>query len=69
MFISEYLEAFMYDIKPKDGEVKKSNDLFSVVVGEMIQNEAENIHKHVKDKYVLPGSKVRDFNYEKIYWR
>ena len=68
MFISEDLEAFMYDINPEEGEMEKSNDLFSVVVGDMIQNEAEAIYKHVKNKYMLPGSKVRDFNYEKIYW-
>jgi hypothetical protein len=69
MFISEDLEAYMFDIKPKEGEIKKSNDLFSVVVGEMIENEAKNIHKYVKNKYMIPGSRVRDFNYEKIYWR
>jgi hypothetical protein len=69
MFISEDLEAYMFDIKPKEGEIKKSNDLFSVVVGEMIENEAKNIHKYVKNKYMIPGSRVRDFNYEKMYWR
>lgn len=68
MFISEVLEAFMFDIKPKYGEIKKSNDLFSIVVGEKVENESEEIHKHVKNKYILPGSRVRDYNYERIFW-
>ena len=69
MFISEVLEAAMYDINAKDEEIGKSNDLFSELVGEKIENESENIHQYIKDRYILPGSRVRDFNYERIYWK
>lgn len=69
MFISEVLEAAMYDINAEDEEIGKSNHLFSQQVGEKIENESEKIHKYLKDRYILPGSQVRDFNYKRIYWK
>jgi hypothetical protein len=69
MFSSEVLEAAMYDINAEDEEIGKSNDLFSDLVGERIEHESEKIHRYVKDNYILSGSQVRDFNYERIYWR
>ncbi len=69
MFISENIEAMMYGINPQKEEVNRSNILFSSIAGEIIETKAKNIYHHVKSKYILPGSTVRDFNYERLYWR
>jgi hypothetical protein len=69
MFISENAEALMYGIDPQEEEVNRSNKLFSSIAGEIIETKAKNIYSHVKSKYKLPGSTVRDFNYERLYWR
>jgi hypothetical protein len=69
MFISEFLEACMFEIYPEDDEIKKSNDLFARLVGTVIESEAEQIHKHIKQEYNVPDSRVCDFNKERIYWQ
>jgi hypothetical protein len=69
MFISEDIEAIIYGIYPDDEEVIKSNNIFSSVAGEIISRSSQDIYRHIKSEYIFPGSSVRDFNYERIYWR
>lgn len=69
MFISETLEAVLYNIDAKENEIHLSNNLFSALVGDVITKNAEGIYNHIKSNFCLADNQVLNFNYERIYYR
>jgi len=68
MFISEYSEAHFCGVATFNGEVEQSNELFSKLVGEVVNESELNIYKHVRNNYSLPLSGVTTYNKSRMYF-
>ena len=68
MFISEYGEAYAYQVPTLSGDVEESNDVFAQVVGKHILNEAKVICETTKTLYDIPGNLVNKYNKERLNW-
>jgi hypothetical protein len=68
MFISEYGEAYAYQVPTLSGDVEESNDVFAQVVGKYILNEAKVICETTKTLYDIPGNLVNKYNKERLNW-
>jgi hypothetical protein len=69
MFISEYIEATCCNTQANPGDVERSNDLFSAIVGRNIMLEAKNLRDLAKIEYYLPNNKVAEYNNQRLYYR
>jgi hypothetical protein len=68
MFISEYGEAYAYQVPTLSGDVEESNDVFAGIVGKYILNEAKVICETTKMLYDIPGNLVNKYNKERLNW-
>jgi hypothetical protein len=68
MFISEYGEAYAYQVPTLSGDVEESNDVFAGIVGKYILNEAKVICETTKTLYDIPGNLVNKYNKERLNW-
>jgi hypothetical protein len=66
MFISEVSEANWFDIQTDQAEVDFSNELFTQLVTENIDNE--DIHSVLKESYVGEGPIIQ-YNNDRLYFR
>ena len=62
MFISEYEEAMLMCIEPNQAQIERSNDLFSKVLNEEVDQPVEKIYQHVMEKYNEEGSQTVEYN-------
>jgi len=67
MFISEYSEAAYCNTVANPGDVERSNDLFSAIVGKNIMLEVKNLRDMAKVNYYLPNNKVAEYNNQRLY--
>lgn len=67
MFISEYGEASYCNTPTNPGDVEKSNDLFSAIVGKNIMLEAKQLCEVAKAEYYLSNNKVAEYNNQRLY--
>lgn len=65
MMISEYEEAIMYAIQPKDNQITASNVLFSEAVRKAIFSDEPL--KIMQETYDIPGNPIVEFNKQLIY--
>ena len=65
MFISEVLEALIYNIKTDQKTVKRSNQLFAETLGRYI--DSDDILRKVKREYNVDGDPVITFNRNRLY--
>jgi len=64
MMISEYEEAIMYAIQPKDNQIFESNTLFSNAVRKAIFTDEP---LKIMQEYNIPGNPIVEFNKQLIY--
>lgn len=69
MFISEYSEAAYCNTPTNPGDVEKSNDLFSAIVGKNIMLEAKELCDKAKAEYYLSENKVAEYNNQRLYYK
>ena len=69
MFISEYSEAAYCNTPANPGDVEKSNDLFSAIVGRNIMLEAKELCDKAKLEYYLSENKVAEYNNQRLYYK
>jgi hypothetical protein len=69
MFISEYSEATYCNTLTNPGDVEKSNDLFSAIVGRNIMLEAKELCDKAKVEYYLSDNKVAEYNNQRLYYK
>ena len=69
MFISEYGEATYCNTPANPGDVEKSNDLFSAIVGRNIMLEAKELCDKAKLEYYLSDNKVAEYNNQRLYYK
>jgi hypothetical protein len=69
MFISEYGEATYCNTPTNPGDVEKSNDLFSTIIGKNIMLEAKELCDKAKSEYYLSENKVAEYNNQRLYYK
>ena len=67
MFISEMMEALIYEIDESETAINQSNLLFSRLIGAVAHMTNERIHNHLKLNYKMENNQVCDFNYARLY--
>jgi hypothetical protein len=69
MFISEFLEAVMYDYEVEDSVITESNDIFRKIVSEHANKTGDIIYKNVIELYreLAKRNPIARFNFERIY--
>jgi len=68
MFISEFLEAVMYDYDVEDSVINESNDTFSEIVSAHANKPGDIIYKNVIELYgeLAERNPIARFNFERI---
>ena len=70
MFISEIMEAWMYDYDEAEEIIFESNDKFSEIVSEHANNSSDVIYQNVIKFYgeLAAINPIARFNVDRIYW-
>ena len=69
MFISEVLEAYMYDYEVSQKTIDKSNNVFSKIVSNYINQSSSIIYENVKKEYgsLAKTNPIAKYNHERLF--
>ena len=69
MFISEVLEAYMYDYEVSQKTIDKSNKVFSKIVSNYINQSSSIIYENVKKDYgaLAKTNPIAKYNHERLF--
>ncbi len=67
MFISEPMEANIFNVNATWQQIEDSNNLFANIIGQSIDLSCREIKDRVMELYQIEGSKVVEYNRRNVY--
>lgn len=67
MFISELMEALIFNVDATEQQIEESNNLFADIVGTSLNLPCKEIKKRVMQLYKIDGNKVVEYNRRNIF--
>ena len=67
MFISEPMEAYIFNVDATERQIEESNNLFADIIGDSLQLPCREIKNRVMELYRIEGNKAVEYNRENMF--
>jgi hypothetical protein len=67
MFISEPMEAYLFNVRASQREIEESNELFAKTLRNSLHLNSAQIRDRVLDTYRIDGNAVVEYNRANMY--
>lgn len=67
MFISDLMEAFIFNVDATSQQIEQSNNLFADIIGDSLELSCREIKDRILEQYRIEGNKVVEYNRRNIF--